>query len=168
MENRSARDVISNNLDEFLQPFLEAAGSKEDFIYYALYGTWLYSLYLIFFKLYKVVRIGLDIDNFVTEKMDVGITLSYALIAFVFFPWMMIVLKKSSQEQWTGIKKSLVILPAVVPLGLLGLLIFIDTPSMREFLDQPVPIFDSVFKFFIGLIVSVLLFVAMRLYIKRN
>lgn len=154
LDHRDVNDVINHDLAAYLQPFLESSGSKTGFLYWLGYSSSLFVSYLLLMKVYKVLRPGnFTLDLLKTETLDLGITLSYALIAFIFFPWLMLTLQASTKHQWKGVKRLLILLPLIIPFGLLIMLIAIDTPALRSFLDYPTPIFTSPFSMALGLLV---------------
>jgi DNA-binding ferritin-like protein (Dps family) len=156
LENRLIEDVICNDLEEFMKEFITAAGGDPIPLYWFSYSSLLFIGYLLLMKVYKVVKIGnLSIEHFKTETLDVGIVLTYALIAYLFFPWLMIVMKKAAREQWLGIKRIYIMLPFIIPVGLMSLLIGVNTEPFRKFLDHPIIIFSSIYSFFIGILVFV-------------
>lgn len=154
-ENRDVDEVIDGNLDEYMEEFLNASGGEPTALYWFSYSSLLFTGYLLFIKLYKVIRLGgFNLNGFETETLDLGITITYAIISFVFFPLLMIILKKVAKEQWTGIKSMMALLPFIIPVGLLVLLMN-GNETFREFVDQPFPIFNSIYTFILGIVVFI-------------
>jgi DNA-binding ferritin-like protein (Dps family) len=154
-ENRDVDEVIDGNLDEYMEEFLNASGGEPTALYWFSYSSLLFTGYLLFIKLYKVIRLGgFNLNGFETETLDLGITITYAIISFVFFPLLMITLKKVAKEQWTGIKSMMALLPFIIPVGLLVLLMN-GNETFREFVDQPFPIFNSIYTFILGIVVFI-------------
>lgn len=155
MENRDVDEVIGGNLEEFLSDFISGAGGKPSILYWFSYSSALFITYILFIKLYKVVRVGtFSLDNFRTEPLDVGVLITYAMVAYVFFPWMLIVVKKAATGQWKGLKKGLILAPFIIPFGLMGILIGTKSDVMRAFLDHPVAIFNSGLSFIVGILLA--------------
>jgi len=162
LDNRDVDEVIGGNLKSFMNGFIEAAGGQYSLLYLFSYSSVLFVGYLLLMKVYKLIRDGFEVSNFKTENLDFGIVFTYALIAFVFFPWMMITMKKASSEQWAGIKRSLILLPFIIPVGLMSLLIGVENENLRSILDYELPLFNSPVAFSIGVILLVGLVLLMR------
>ena len=154
-ENRDVNEVIGDNLNEYMEEFLSASGGEPSILYWFSYSSLLFTGYLLFIKLYKVIRSGgFNMNGFETETLDLGITITYAIISFVFFPLLMITLKKAAKEHWKGIKSMVTLLPFIIPVGLLVLLMN-GNEAFRAFVDQPFPIFNSIYTFMIGIVVFI-------------
>lgn len=158
LEGRSLQELTGGDLENYLKEFIEASGGRQTFLYQLSYSTFFFVIYLLFMKLYMVLRHGFE------EPLDMGITLSYALISYVFLPWLMSVNRKASANQWSGSKKLLVLLPFSIPFGLVGMLIFIENQSLRDFLDIPVPLMQRP----LGIILVVLVGIATLLFMVRE
>lgn len=167
LDQRDINDVIDHNLEAYVNQFINIAGGKPSFLYMFSYSSFLFVIYLIFIKLYKVIRPGFDLDNFKTETLDFGITATYALIAFIFFPWLMMIMKKASIERWNNKKRLLILLPFIIPFGLMALLILVRIPEVVDILDMAVPMFSSIYSFFIGVLAAVGFFILMK-YAQRK
>lgn len=167
MDQRDINEVIAGDLKGFLQPFISQTGHQLSMSYLLLYSAFLYVVYLLFMKLYKVIRPGFLLENFKTETLDFGITASYFLIAFVFFPWMIMSQRKAASEQWQGLKKLLLAIPFIIPIGLMFILIAIRIPQFVAILDLNVPIFPSVYHFAVGICIASILFTLM-LFVKKR
>lgn len=168
LDQRDINDVIDHNLEVYVNQFITIAGGKPSFLYMFSYSSFLFVIYLILIKLYKVIRPGFDLDNFKTETLDFGITATYALIAFVFFPWLMMTLKKASLERWSNKKRFLILLPFSVPFGLMALLILVRIPEVIDILDIAVPMFSSVYLFFIGVLSAIGFYLLMKYAQKKQ
>ncbi|MCK8060174.1 MULTISPECIES: DUF1048 domain-containing protein [unclassified Fusibacter] len=154
LQNRTVEEVTGGDLESFMEDFITAAGGDPIPLYWFSYSSLLFVGYLLMIKIYKVVRVGnFSMDHFKTETLDVGITLTYALIAYLFFPWLMIVMKKAAREQWQGLKRLYILFPFIVPIGLLSLLIGVNNEPLRSFLDQPLDVFGSPYGFVMGILV---------------
>jgi len=162
LDDRDVDEVIGGNLKSFMNGFIEAAGGQYSLLYLFSYSGVLFVGYLLLMKVYKLIRDGFEVSNFKTENLDFGIVFTYALISFVFFPWMMITMKKASSEQWAGIKRSLILLPFVIPVGLMSLLIGVENERLRSILDYELPLFNSPVAFSVGIIVLLGLVLLMR------
>jgi len=162
LDDRDVDEVIGGNLKSFMNGFIEAAGGQYSLLYLFSYSGVLFVGYLLLMKVYKLIRDGFEVSNFKTENLDLGIVFTYALISFVFFPWMMITMKKASSEQWAGIKRSLILLPFVIPVGLMSLLIGVENERLRSILDYELPLFNSPVAFSVGIIVLLGLVLLMR------
>lgn len=154
-ENRNVYEVIGGNLDEYMKEFLKASGGEPTVLYWFSYSSLLFTGYLLFIKLYKVIRVGgFNLSSFETETLDLGVTITYAIISFVFFPLLMITLKKAAKEQWNGLKSILTLVPFIIPVGLLALLMN-GNETFHEFVDQPFPIFSNIYTFILGIVVFI-------------
>jgi hypothetical protein len=149
--------------------FIEASGGKMTPLYLFAYSGFLFIIYLLFIKLYKVVKPGdFSMKLIETQTLDVGIVLLYGLLAFIFFPWMMYTINKAAKEQWQGLKRILLIIPFSIPIGLILLLIVFDNPSFIEFIDKPLPIFTSVYSIGVGVLLAVGCLILMKYAQKRQ
>lgn len=166
-ENKSPEAVTGGDLKAFLKPFLDVAGAQFSFLYFMIYGFQLFIAYMLMMKTYKVLREGFAFSRFETETLDLGITFTYLLIAFVFFPALMLLMKKAAAEQWRGIKYAVVWSPFLIPIGLMCFLIFVRNDTIRAFLDQPIPMFGSLSLFILGLCVFGLTFL-IKHFIQRH
>lgn len=167
LDGRKLKDVIKGDLKGFVQGFITEAGGEPNMLYWFSYSSLLFVGYLLFMKLYKVIRVGyFNTDLFKTETLDVGITLSYGLIACLFFPWLMIVMRKAASEQWEGSKRIMTLLPFSVPFLIFGALIGIKDEVIRGFLDAPFVIFGTLYHFVTGIAVLVILIFLMK-YAQR-
>lgn len=155
-ENRKVDEVIGGNLEEYMEEFLSASGGEPSPLYWISYSSLLFIGYLLFFKIYKVIRLGeFNLNSFETETLDFGITITYAIISFVFFPSLMIILKKAAREQWKGIKRIVILLPFLIPAGLFSLLLGNRNESLLQFIDQPIAVFSNIYTFSLGILVFI-------------
>lgn len=102
--NRNVNEVIGFNLEQFVQEFIEVSGGVETIPYLLSYSTFLYAIYLLFIKLYMVVKASGPIEEIIkSETLDMGILIMYAVISYIFFPMMYILVRRSAKK---GYKKS--------------------------------------------------------------
>lgn len=168
-DGRSLEEVVGNDRDSYISAFITASGGSLTPLYLFGYSLASFVLYLLFMKAYKVFRDGGNpLDNLATETLDVGIVLTYALIGFIFLPWLLIVMQKAAKNQWSGLKRLLIILPLSIPLGLMMMLIFVDSPALRTFLDQPLPLLSNPWQLLLGILVGVLSLVIISYARKRQ
>lgn len=152
-ENRDLDDVIGGNLESFLEGFVEETAGRSSALYLFSYCTVLYISYLLFMKAYKVLRTGgFSIEKLSTENLDVGLVVTYAIIAYVFFPWLNLTIQKAAREQWRGIKRLIILIPFILPFGLVSILILVDSPEFIKIIDTSVPIFSSIPSIVIGVL----------------
>ena len=153
LEERDINEVIRNDIEQFVKEFLVDKQQKFNIRYILLYSTSLYLFFILFMKIYKVLRADtISVENFKTEPLDVGITLTYFIIAYAMYPLLMYTIHYSAKKQLNSYKRLIIVIPALIPLVLMFALIFIDNPSMRNFLDTPTAFFSSIYTFIIGVI----------------
>ncbi|SHI50069.1 Protein of unknown function [Dethiosulfatibacter aminovorans DSM 17477] len=145
LENRNIDDVTGGDLESFLEGFVEETKGRSSALYWFSYSTALYIGYLLFMKAYKVLRTGgISVEKLKTETLDLGLVATYAIIAYAFFPWINLAMQKAAREQLRGIKRLIILLPFVLPFGLVAMLILVDSPWFVKIIDTPVPVFASV------------------------
>lgn len=163
LNGRPVIDVTNNDLKTFTEGFIQEGGGEMTLTYLLTSCGILYIIYLLFMKLYMVVRHdGFTLKSIEINTLDAGIVVLYGIIAFVFFPWMLIWVKKAAKDQWQGAKQGLLILPFLLPVGLVASMILIDNKVFINFLDSPMPLLNSVYK----LAASVILLIG--LYILKS
>lgn len=162
LDKRHLQDVIQPDFETFVSAFIEEGNGQYSFKYLFSVSMVMFISYMYFMKLYKVLKVNLTFESFRLETLDIGIVVSYALIAFIFLPWMMIVMKAGAMKQWQGPKRLLITLPFIIPVALLVLLIGFDSEGLRQILDQPVPMLNSLYKFIASLILLVGGLIVMR------
>ena len=153
---RDVNEVIGNDINEYVNGFIKESPNKKNAIYVTSYSIFLFIVFLLFLKIYKVSRDGFSLDNFETEVLDVGIVLSYAIISFIFYPLLMFLITKSIKENWQGPKRLIAGIPTIIPVAIFASLIFIDNDNLRNFLDQELPIFTSISTFIVGILLCVI------------
>ncbi|MDC0559107.1 DUF1048 domain-containing protein [Candidatus Izimaplasma bacterium] len=160
---RSVDEVIGNDINGYIQNFIEESKHKFNLLFVMTYSMFLYVCFLLFFKSYKVFRPGdFTIDKFKTETLDVGIVLMYTVISFVFYPLLMYVINQIAKNNLQGYKKLVIVIPASIPILLVGVLMFIRNESFRNFLDQPFVIFPNLFTFILGIVLGVVILFLMK------
>lgn len=156
LEERDVNEVINNDIEQFVKEYLVDSTETFSIRYILLYSTSLYLFFILLMKLYKVLRADtISIDNFKNEPLDVGITLTYLIISYVFYPLLMYTVHYSAKKQLDSYKKFIVVIPMLIPILLMFGLIFIDNPGLREFLDTPTAIFSSLFTFILGIVLFI-------------
>lgn len=161
--NRTIDEVIGNNLEAYMNGFLDASGGDHSPLYLLSFSGFIYMLYLLAMKLYMVLKPGnFTVELLKSETLDFGIIVVYAIISFVFFPWILVTIQKAAKEQWRGLKRLQVILPFLLPLGLIASMILIDDPDFIAFIDQPIHLFSSIYSFGFGIILAICLFALMK------
>lgn len=170
LAGRSVNEVIGNDLKSYVDNFIEESKHKFNIAYIMSYSMLLYVGFLLFFKLYKVLRPGnFTLDKFKTETLDVGLVLTYTIISFVFYPLLIYIITQIAKENLRGYKKLLILIPALIPFALVGLLMFIENESFRNFLDQPLVIFPNLFTFILGIVLGIAIFIVMKYsYLLKN
>lgn len=155
-EGRTLESITGGDSESFITGFVTASGGRLTPLYLFGYSLTAFMLYLFTIKLYKVFRHGTGtLEDIQLQTLDVGIVLTYALIGFVFMPWIFVVMQKAASNQWQGLKRFWVVLPLSIPLGLMALLIFIEPPALRTFLDRPLPIMGSPILMVLCLLITI-------------
>lgn len=169
IDKRDVNQLIGSDLKQFMKGFLE--GSHYSFLYLFSTSSMLFFGYISLMKVYKLVRVDFNIANIASETLDFGIVFSYAVVAFVFFPWLMVVQRKSAMERWQMPKKLWSLLPLLIPFALLTVLVGFGNGPLRVLLDMPLPLMTSPFRIFIvvlGLSLSIVgISVSKKLIIKK-
>jgi DNA-binding ferritin-like protein (Dps family) len=156
LDNRSAQDVVGGDLAAFTDRFVSETGRAHTLGYRLSYATALFIAFLLFLKAYKVLRTGvLTLSALRSETLDVGIVITYLIISYAFFPWLIATVRRSAREQWRGAKRMLILLPMMIPVGLMAALIGIENPAWRAVIDRPFPIFTSPLAVVLGVVLLV-------------
>jgi len=156
LDNRAVEDVIGGDLASFIESFANETGNAHTPGYLLCYSSSLFLIFLLFFKAYKVIRTGaVTLAAINSEALDVGIVVTYFIISYVFFPWLILSIRKSAREQWDGVQRLKILFPMLIPLGLMMSLIMIDSPECRAVIDRPFPIFSSPLSIIIGIVLLV-------------
>lgn len=167
-DGRKLEDLVKNNPKGFIEGFVNASGGKLSYLYLLGYSTMIFVLYLFLLKGYNVFRNGDGrLADLATQPLDLGIVITYVLIAFVFFPWLLISLQKAAANQSTGLSRLKILLPLTLPIGLMAGLIVIRAPWLRTFLDQPMPIMNNVWLILFWFVVGLGGYALTR-YVKRK
>ena len=146
LDNRDVESVINGDLNKFIEPFISAGGGNFNGLYLYSYSTSLFIGYILFMKLYKIFKFGFTVEAIEKSTLDLGIIISYAIIAFIFVPWLMYIMRKAAIERWSTVKRLWILCPIMLPIGLLFILIGIDNEAFRGFLDTEIPLLDSPMK----------------------
>jgi DNA-binding ferritin-like protein (Dps family) len=160
--NLNERDVneVIGDTDTFINNFISKKQRHLTPMFWLTYGSTFFLGYIIFMKLYKVIRLGtLSYDAFLTESLDVGIVISYALISYVFMPWLLMTMRKVNRNRDSVFSSLKLVLPFIVPVFLFGILILTPDGKFRNFLDQPLIIFnhlEGLLLLFIAFLISLM------------
>ena len=153
LDGRHVEEVIDHDLAAFIESFTAETGKRHTLLYLLSYSTSLFIGYLLLMKAYKVVRTGdISLAMLKTETLDIGLVATYGLIAYLFFPWLLLIIQRSAKYRWRGIKRIQILFPFVIPFGLVGSLILINNPGFSEIIDKPVPLFANPGTFGIGIL----------------
>jgi DNA-binding ferritin-like protein (Dps family)/uncharacterized membrane protein YidH (DUF202 family) len=154
-QGRPVKDVVGEDMSGYLDQFLTEQGKSLNSIYIISYTMMIFVFFLFAMKIYKVLKLGgLNSETLAAAPLDRGIVGMYAVVAFVFFPLLLWIKQKAARERWEGNKQLLLALPIIIPLGIVTLLMSSHKyPTLQIWLDRPVPLFDSWFKIFLGLVV---------------
>lgn len=168
INTRDVNEVIGSNLEQFVQGFIEVSGGVETVPYLLSYSTFLYVIYLLFMKLYMVVKGSGPIEDILrNETLDLGIILMYAIISYIFFPLMYVMVRRSARKGWTGLKRGLVAVPLVIPILLVVIMMFVKKPQFRAYIDNPIHIFSSYFTVLLGILIVIISFILMKFLQNR-
>lgn len=154
-QERPVKDIVGEDMSTYLDQFLTEQGKNWNPVYIMSYTMMIFVIFLFAMKAYKVLKLGgLNSETLAAAPLDWGIVGMYAVVAFVFFPLLLWMKQKAARERWDGNKQLLVALPIIIPLGIVTLLMSSHKyPTLQNWLDRPVPLFDSWFKIFLGLVV---------------
>lgn len=154
LDGKPLSDVVGDNQGDYIKGFIRASGGSMSLLYLFGYGLCNFMIYLFFMKVYMVVKAGgVSLEILRERTLDVGIVFAYAFIAFIFLPWLLMVMQKAAAENWSGGKRLWILVPFSIPLVIMSLLIFIENDSWRKFLDQPLPIFSSYGSIMVAILV---------------
>ncbi len=168
LEERDVNEVIQGNLNDYIEQFFVDSGEKNFYLYMILNSTFLLTLFLLFMKTYKVLRYGeFNADTFKTETLDLGITLTYVIISFVFYPLLMITIKHTAEKNLTGAKRLIVVFPMLIPILLMVGLITIRTEAFLNFVDTPFILFGNIVTYIIGIVICIVFFILAK-HTKTN
>ena len=107
--DRSVDEVTGNDMKNFIEGFIDAAGGRSSGLYYFLYGTMTMFLYMIILKVYLFLKAGgIDFSLAETRTMNLLIIIFFACVSFIVLPWLMILIRKAASEQWTGLKRMMI------------------------------------------------------------
>ncbi len=167
-EKRPLADVIGNDASSYIGGFISASGGAMTPMYLFGYSSATFILYLLMIKAYKVFQSGGGrMEDLSQQTLDMGIVLTYGLIAFIFFPWVLITMQKAAKNQWSGFRRLWILVPFIIPIGLMSLLIFIENPGFRSFMDRPLPIFSNIWFIIAGILMAVSGFILSNYSRKR-
>ena len=153
-EGRSVESVIGNDLGSFMKGFIEVSGGKTNFLYLFSYSTFIYVIYLFAMKAYLVIRNGdMGLNSLKEYQLDLGTIIAYGLIAYLFFPLYISVIKKASTDRWKGGKKILVLIPFLIPFALFAMLIFVKNDWFVRMVDIDIPVFNNPFSIIVGIVI---------------
>ncbi len=156
LDQRPVDDVVGGNLASFVDSFANETGKSQSPGYLFGYSTSLFLGFLLFIKAYKVIRTGSITPAVLnSETLDIGIVATYFIIAYVFVPWLILSIRKSTRQQWDGMQKLKLMIPMLIPVGLMMALIMINDPAWRSIIDRPLPIFASLSTLALGVLILV-------------
>lgn len=156
LDNRQVDEVVGNDLAVFIDGFIAETGKGHTGWYLLSYATSLFIGYLLFMKAYKVVRTGhISMSMLQSETLDFGLVITYGLISYLFFPWLLLIIQRSAKYQWKGIKRIQILLPFVIPIGLMMGLILINDPALIKIIEYPLPLFTNLWSVGIGILLFI-------------
>ncbi len=163
-QERPVKDVVGEDMSAYLDQFLNEQGKNWNPAYVMSYTMMIFVIYLFAIKLYKVLKLGgITNETLAATPLERGIVGMYAVVAFVFFPLLLWMKQKAARERWNEKKQLLVALPLLIPVGMVALLMSSHKyPQLRVWIDRPIPLLDSWFKIFLGLVVFGFSVVLMR------
>lgn len=156
LEERDIDDVVGDNLSKFANEFIEATGKRHSVLDLFSYTTALFVGYLLLIKFYKVIRRdNITLNTINSEALDLGLVVTYFLIAYIFVPWLLLIIQRATRQQWRGLKRILILIPFIIPIGLFGGLILVSDPDLIRIIEYPVPIFSSIWSIGIGILLLI-------------
>jgi len=169
IDGRHVDEVIDHDLAVFVDGFITEKGKRHTAWYLLSYATSLFIGYLLLMKAYKVIRTGdISMEMVQSETLDVGLVATYGLVAYIFFPWLLLIIQRSTKYQWRGIKRIQILIPFVVPLGVMMSLMLINNPEFIKVVDQPVPLFTNLWTIGIGVLLFMGSLWMIRIQQKRH
>lgn len=151
LDDRTVEDVTGGDLAAFVDRFASEAGRAHTLGYRISYASALFIAFLLFLKAYQVLRTGtVSLATLRSETLDAGIIVTYFIISYAFFPWLLSAIRKSAREQWSGARRLKILIPMAIPVGLMAALILIDDPAFRAVADRPIPIFTTLLSVALG------------------
>ena len=140
MENRNLDEVTGNDTKAFLEGFIAETGSKISKMFMFFYSTLLFVIYMLMMKVYFMVKAGgISFENLDKGNFDLGIILFYLIIAYLFFPWIYVWLRRAAAEKWEGSKRMKIFIPFSIPFGMVYLMIV----SENKIFDYHVKVFNE-------------------------
>ncbi|MBN2796336.1 MAG: DUF1048 domain-containing protein [Clostridia bacterium] len=167
LAGRNVKEV-TGDFSVFIENFTKSSKHKMSVTYWFFYCTSFFLGYIIAMKLYEVIRLGsFTMDHFKSESIDVGILIVYALISYVFMPWLLIAMRKSAKAEWSNLKKLWLVLPFSVPFGLFAGLILMPKGAVSEWMNQSVKWLDAIENFSM-IVVAFMVSVYFMNFMKRR
>jgi len=168
LDGRTAEEVIGGDLASFVDRFANETGRAHTPGYLISYSSSLFLAFLLFLKAYKVLRTGtVSLAALRSETLDVGIVVTYFIISYGFFPWLILSVRRSAREQWQGAQRLKILLPMLIPVGLMASLILIDSPAWRAVIDRPFPIFTSPLALALGIVLLIAAILLTRFFRRK-
>lgn len=144
-DGRKPEDVYGGEVSGLVNGFIEEIGIQKSAFALLIQSAGFFLGFLLVIEGYKLIKIGsLGTEAFQSASLDVGIVLLYALVSFLFIPFLRITLQAAFSRRWKGLKWGLLLIPTLVPLGLVALLIKIEDQAVRFILDAPLHLFRGV------------------------
>jgi len=168
-ENKTIELVTGGNVETFINNFINEYGGKRSVFYNIYYGGMIYIMYLFFMKTYMFLKYNeFNLEGFMIAKLDLGIVVFYAIVAFVFFPLLMYAYKISAIKNYTGIKRGVILLPFIIPFGLVAYMILSHGSEYSQWRDIEVSVFGDAWSIMLGIILIIALPLLMKFEQKRN
>ncbi len=168
LDKRAADDVIGTDIASFVDGFVKEIGYTLTPRYLFGYTTSLFLTFLLFIKGYKVIRAGnITLAALNSETLDVGIVVAYFIISYAFVPWLLFSVRKATRQQWHGVQRLKLLLPMLIPVGLMMALIMIDNTAWRGIIDKPLPIFASPLSLSLGIFMLIAAIILTKFYHRK-
>ncbi len=154
LEGREVHEVVGNSLPEFVERFITETGVNISLLWILSYSTFLFVGFLLLIKSYLVVRTGqISLVALESEEMELGLVISYFVIAYIIVPWILTNIKRATKYHWKGAQRIQLIVPLIIPVGLFTGLIVVDDPKLLMIVRHPVPILTNVWSVGLGLLI---------------
>lgn len=168
LEGRDVYEVVGKDISSFVEGFVAEAGKTYSLLGLFGYSTALFIGYLLLIKIYDVIRSGtISLQALQSKPFDLGVFVTYFIIAYVCVPWLILSIQRSTKYQWRGMKRIQIMIPVFIPISLFVGLILINAPGLIKIIELPVNLFTNIWSSGIGILLLIGSLFLTRLQKKR-